>query len=104
MTSMMLPAYWPPGLRSAYWSASCIRAVPSPPTASRIASMRVCQAPWSYIAAAMPSDAQPSVSRGTALSPVLGSGLLSTEPRNVRRPFITSSTEPPSGQSPSSTQ
>ena len=92
MASMMLPAYWPPGLRSAYWSASCIRAVPSPRTASPMASTRVCHAPWSYIAAAMPSEAQPSVSRGTALSPVRGNGLSSTEARKVRRPFITAST------------
>ena len=49
----------------------------------------------------MPSEAQPSVRRGTALSPVRGSGLWSTEVRKMRSPVHHTSTELPSGHSPS---
>ena len=60
--------------------------------------------PSSYIAAAMPVDAQPSVSSVTAVSPVLVNGSLSTRARKSRMPCMTSSTVPPRGHSPLSMQ
>ena len=54
--------------------------------------------PSSYIAAAMPVEAHPSVSSVTPGSPVSVSGWSSTLARKSRIPCITSSTEPPSGQ------
>ena len=69
-----------------------------------MASTSTRHCPWSYIAVAIPRDAQPSVSSGTALSPVRGSGVASTDSRKARNPSITSAVELPSGQSPSAAQ